>query len=451
MRLYHNKKRKRIKYNDYRAAAKSYSKKPLIDNKDKKYKLKLYADYDLYDNYDLYASCEIDEYSEEYRMYSNWKSVLIPALVLLPNITSMKNSGTDYSEKQQKPKVEKAEKSKIPDYVLKFREERKKLQLNDSTTKQKPKLDTTKIPRYILEFRRSRTDTKKDTLKTTKSILQYDVIEFFKEVVKWQMAQYEGGYSDDRYDPGNYYKGQLLGTKHGISADFAGRLGITKEKLKNLSIDEAADILVGYASINLNTNPDTTSKDFIVIYSLYVFYYGKEKAYFDLTQYCGVPATKEHAERLLSEEPLNKEIAEYLKKSFEKRLLNSFMNDLARPIPLYSAGWYRRYVETLAYWKEAGHIDLKPSAAFLREAGKLLKEAKEKRILAQTTQPEQTAEPAQQPEVQQKLQQTQPTQDIRETPQELEGETTSRKAHPFEQLAEQELVDIGKGRSASLD
>lgn len=55
----------------------------------------------------------------------------------------------------------------------------------------------------------------------------------------------EGGYSDDRSDTGNYYRGRFIGTNHGISAPLLAEvLGRTPtvEDMKNLTAEEASNI-----------------------------------------------------------------------------------------------------------------------------------------------------------------------------------------------------------------
>jgi lysozyme family protein len=55
----------------------------------------------------------------------------------------------------------------------------------------------------------------------------------------------EAGYSDDRGDTGNYYKGRFIGTNHGISApilaDYLGKTP-TRSDMENLSYETALDI-----------------------------------------------------------------------------------------------------------------------------------------------------------------------------------------------------------------
>jgi hypothetical protein len=55
----------------------------------------------------------------------------------------------------------------------------------------------------------------------------------------------EGGYSNDKKDTGNYYKGQFVGTNHGVSApilaEFLGRAP-TVEDMKNLKKEDARGI-----------------------------------------------------------------------------------------------------------------------------------------------------------------------------------------------------------------
>ena len=366
MSVYKNKKTRKIKYRESKHSKHYKGRSTKYDNN--KHKLRLYANADM-----------SEEEQDEDRMYSNWRQFLLPAIVILPNLLVLKHVMDKSSEIERKIKHERVE--------------------NKPTTK-------------------ADSDA-------TKKVVKNEVIDFFQEVVKWQMERYEGGYSSDSLDPGNYYKGELWGTNHGISADFAGRVGLTKEKLQSLTIDEAAEILVNYASDKLNTNPDTTSKDFIVIYSLYTFYYGKERAYVPLVDYFGLQRTRYDAEKVLSEGPLDKSVAEHLKQYFEQLLIKSFINDLNRPMPMYSFGWYRRYVETLKYWRDQGYTSLKPSPEFLEEASSILNQIKEKQILAKKGRKEQQTQQEQQ-----------------KTQENLEAQEMSLKEQELQESQEQQLASI---------
>jgi len=61
------------------------------------------------------------------------------------------------------------------------------------------------------------------------------------------IAQWEGELSMDPNDHGNWYKGQLVGSMHGVTGDalerFLGR-PVTKEEVHAVTLDEAADIAV---------------------------------------------------------------------------------------------------------------------------------------------------------------------------------------------------------------
>lgn len=61
------------------------------------------------------------------------------------------------------------------------------------------------------------------------------------------IAQWEGNYSTDPNDHGNWYKGQMIGSMHGVTGDalerFLGRV-VTQADIQAVSLDEAADIAV---------------------------------------------------------------------------------------------------------------------------------------------------------------------------------------------------------------
>lgn len=63
------------------------------------------------------------------------------------------------------------------------------------------------------------------------------------------IAQWEGNLSMDPNDPGNWYHGQLFGSMHGVTADtleaFMHR-PVTREDVKSVTLDEAADIAVAH-------------------------------------------------------------------------------------------------------------------------------------------------------------------------------------------------------------
>lgn len=61
------------------------------------------------------------------------------------------------------------------------------------------------------------------------------------------IAQWEGELSMDPNDHGNWYKGKLVGSMHGVTGDalerFLGR-PVTEDEVHNVTLDEAADIAV---------------------------------------------------------------------------------------------------------------------------------------------------------------------------------------------------------------
>jgi len=83
----------------------------------------------------------------------------------------------------------------------------------------------------------------------------------------------EGGYSTDRNDTGNYYRGQFVGTNHGISAPvLADHLGRTPtvQDMRNLTQDTARDIAATqyYDNYNISDLPDDTQE--IVFHAVYM-------------------------------------------------------------------------------------------------------------------------------------------------------------------------------------
>ena len=83
----------------------------------------------------------------------------------------------------------------------------------------------------------------------------------------------EGGYSTDRDDTGNYYRGQFVGTNHGISAPvLADNLGRTPtvEDMRGLTQDTAREIAATqyYDTYNISDLPDETQE--IVFHSVYM-------------------------------------------------------------------------------------------------------------------------------------------------------------------------------------
>ena len=83
----------------------------------------------------------------------------------------------------------------------------------------------------------------------------------------------EGGYSTDRNDTGNYYRGQFVGTNHGISAPvLAEHLGRTPtvQDMRSLTQDTARDIAATqyYDNYNISDLPDDTQE--IVFHAVYM-------------------------------------------------------------------------------------------------------------------------------------------------------------------------------------
>lgn len=83
----------------------------------------------------------------------------------------------------------------------------------------------------------------------------------------------EGGYSTDRDDTGNYYRGQFVGTNHGISAPvLANHLGRTPtvEDMRGLTQDTAREIAATqyYDTYNISDLPDETQE--IVFHAVYM-------------------------------------------------------------------------------------------------------------------------------------------------------------------------------------
>lgn len=61
------------------------------------------------------------------------------------------------------------------------------------------------------------------------------------------IAQWEGNLSMDPNDPGNWHKGQLLGSMHGVTGDTLAMYmhrEVTAQDIKDVTLDEAADIAV---------------------------------------------------------------------------------------------------------------------------------------------------------------------------------------------------------------
>lgn len=83
----------------------------------------------------------------------------------------------------------------------------------------------------------------------------------------------EGGYSTDKNDTGNYYKGEFVGTNHGISApvlaDYLGRTP-TVEDMKALTKDEAREIAATryYDRFSIEELPSELQE--IVFHSVYM-------------------------------------------------------------------------------------------------------------------------------------------------------------------------------------
>lgn len=230
---------------------------------------------------------------------------------------------------------------------------------------QKPKENIKIEPK--IEDVRSRPKVKKDSVN----------IQFYLEVIKHQMIAFEGGYSSDENDPGNYYRGKLIGTKHGITASLALRLGLSEDSLKNLTIDDAARLLMDYTAKDINFK--NSSKDFLLIYSLYSFYYGNHRADYFICKYYGLEPNAYNARDILQNKDLDTTLAQYLRDKFELLLINSFINDLNRPYPLYSFGWYRRYVSVLDYWKKQGETTLEPTNDFKTRSKEIFEEIIKKR------------------------------------------------------------------------
>ena len=83
----------------------------------------------------------------------------------------------------------------------------------------------------------------------------------------------EGGYSTDRDDTGNYYRGQFVGTNHGISAPvLAEHLGRTPtvEDMRGLTQDTAREIAATqyYDAYSISDLPDETQE--IVFHAVYM-------------------------------------------------------------------------------------------------------------------------------------------------------------------------------------
>lgn len=94
-----------------------------------------------------------------------------------------------------------------------------------------------------------------------------------KERLVASLFEAEGGYSTDVSDTGNYYKGEFVGTNHGISAPtLAKHLGRTPtvDDMKGLSKEVAADIAFNdyYERFNIEALPEELQE--IVFHSVYL-------------------------------------------------------------------------------------------------------------------------------------------------------------------------------------
>lgn len=88
--------------------------------------------------------------------------------------------------------------------------------------------------------------TKTETIKL-KLLKEIEVVDKKSEFLKSQklVKTAEAGYSDDRGDRGNFYRGRFIGTNHGISApvlaDYMGKTP-TRDDMKNLTYETALEI-----------------------------------------------------------------------------------------------------------------------------------------------------------------------------------------------------------------
>lgn len=88
--------------------------------------------------------------------------------------------------------------------------------------------------------------TKTETIKP-KLLKEIEVVDRKSEFLKSQklVKTAEAGYSDDRGDRGNFYRGRFIGTNHGISApvlaDYMGKTP-TRNDMKNLTYETALEI-----------------------------------------------------------------------------------------------------------------------------------------------------------------------------------------------------------------
>jgi lysozyme family protein len=88
--------------------------------------------------------------------------------------------------------------------------------------------------------------TKTETIKP-KLLKEIEVVDKKSEFLKSQklVKTAEAGYSDDRGDRGNFYRGRFIGTNHGISApvlaEYMGKTP-TRDDMKNLSYETALEI-----------------------------------------------------------------------------------------------------------------------------------------------------------------------------------------------------------------
>lgn len=94
-----------------------------------------------------------------------------------------------------------------------------------------------------------------------------------QESLAQSLFKAEGGYSTDRADTGNYYKGEFIGTNHGISAPvLATYLGRTPtvEDMKGLTQETARDIAFKnyYDRFNIEALPEDLQE--IVFHGVYL-------------------------------------------------------------------------------------------------------------------------------------------------------------------------------------
>lgn len=147
---------------------------------------------------------------------------------------------------------------------------------------------------------------------------------------------YEGEYSKDTGDVGNYHNGLLLGTKHGLSAAFlfSYKPEISVDSFVNMNILDVVEIITEYSFRDYFVN---FSETFIFYYVLFIFYYGHHRADFYMSLKYNVPVSK--IDSLYYSKEFGYEDAIILRDAFEKLLYTSMRRN-----PIYANGWRNKYI-----------------------------------------------------------------------------------------------------------